>query len=350
MTVSNKIKQIYLIFLTGLLLCSCRHSNKVDVSNIQVNVKIERFDKEFDEMKTKPMAQQAAYLQHKYGRFYHNVIALILQDDEINTNDTAYFALLRRVFASKDYVALKHDVDSIYPNMDKQEAELTEAFKYIKYYFPEQQQPNVYAFLSGFEDQVAVGTDYCGIGLDLFLGANSRFYPALTGAWPRYLSRSFNPENICPRVVEGLIKENICVENDSDKTLLSAMIYNGKVMYLMDRLLPDASDTLKIGYTKAQLQWCNDFEPTIWAYFLDQDLLYETDQTKIQKYIGEGPFTSGLGEKNESAPKLGIWTGWQIVRKYMENHPDVTLAELVKMDNAQKILDGSKYRPKDKDK
>jgi gliding motility-associated lipoprotein GldB len=349
MTVSNKTKQIYLFFFTGLLLCSCRHSNKVDLSNIQLSVKIERFDKEFDEMRTKPMAQQAAYLQQKYGDFYHDVVVLILQDNDINTNDTAYFSLLRKVFANKDYAPLKHDVDSVYPNMDKQEAELTEAFKYIKYYFPEQQLPKVYAYFTGFEAQRVIGNTYFGIGLDCFLGGNSRFYPALTAQYPRYLSRNFNPENVCPRVIEGLARENICPPADSDKTLLSQMIYNGKIMYLMDKLLPDVSDTVKIGYTAAQLKWCQDFEPKIWAYFLDQNLLYETDDSRNQKYISEAPFTSGLGDDNKSAPKLGVWTGWQIVRKYMENHPDITPAELVKLNDAQEILNGSKYRPKEGD-
>jgi hypothetical protein len=35
----------------------------------------------------------------------------------------------------------------------------------------------VYAYFSGFKAQTTVGDGYFGIGLDLFLGANSRFYP-----------------------------------------------------------------------------------------------------------------------------------------------------------------------------
>src|SRR5277367_4926395 len=115
MTLISKTKQIYLIFSISLLLTACGRHKKVDVSNIPVDVKIERFDKEFNVMETNPMAQQAAYLQKKYGVFYHDVIAMLLQDDDINTRDTAYFRLLRRVFATKDCNALKHDIDSVYP-------------------------------------------------------------------------------------------------------------------------------------------------------------------------------------------------------------------------------------------
>ena len=74
--------------------------------------------------------------------------------------------------------------------------------------------------------------------------------------------------------------------------------------------------------------------------------MYETDFQKIQTYLNEAPFTPGLGEKNQSAPKLGVWTGWQIVRKYMSKHPEVTLPQLMAMTDAQKILNDSKYRPK----
>jgi gliding motility-associated lipoprotein GldB len=346
MIILNKTKQIYLFFSISLVLTACSHNKKVDVSNIPVDVKIERFDEEFDLLKTKPMGPQAEYLQKKYGPFYHDFIALLIQDQDINVKDTAYFKLLRQVFATSAYNDLKHDVDSVYPNIDKPQADLTDAFRHIRYYFPQQKLPKIYAFYSGFEAQTTVGDGYIGIGLDLFLGANSRFYPALTKAYPHYLSRNFNSMNIAPRVVEGMAREDMFPESDSAKSLLSKMIYNGKIMYYMDQVFPDMNDTTKIGYTGAQLKWCQQFESNVWAFFLNENLLYETDYLKIQKYLTEAPFTPGLGEKNESAPKLAIWTGWQIVRKYMEKHPDTTLPQLMEMTDAQKILNEANYKPK----
>ena len=342
----NNTKQIYLIFLISMLLIACGHKKKIDVSNIPVDVKIERFDKEFDLMRTKPMAQQAAYLQKKYGTFYRDYLGLLLQDQNINVNDTNYFRLLRQVFATSAYNDLKHDVDSVYKDIDKPQEELTDAFRHIRYYYPQKHLPKIYAFFSGFEAQTTIGDGYFGIGLDLFLGGDSRFYPALTKAFPHYLSRNFNAENITPRIVESMAREEMFPESDSSKTLLSKMVYNGKIMYYMDQIMPDLADSTKIGYTGAQLKWCEGFQSKIWAYFLDENLLYETDYLKIQKYLTEAPFTPGLGEKNESAPKLAVWTGWQIVKQYMDKHPNVTLPELMADMDAQKILNESKYRPK----
>ena len=341
-----KHPQIYLFFLLALVFFSCQKSKKPDVSQIKLDIHIERFDKDLAKLEKQGTLKADQLLKKKYGPFYHNFITILLQDNDINTTDTAYFKLLRRVFATKDYKALKHDVDSVYPNMDKVQGDLTDAFKHIKYYYPQKKLPVIYTYISGFELQTMVGDGYVGIGLDLFLGGNSRFYPSLTAAYPRYLSRYFNAQNICPRVVEGIAREDMFPESDSSKTLLSKMVYNGKIMYFMDQIMPDLPDTTKIGYTDAQLKWCDQFQSKIWGWFLDQNLLYESDYPKIQKYIGEAPFTPGLGEKNESAPKLAIWTGWQIVRQYMNKHPEVTLQQLMADNDAQKILNESRYRPK----
>ena len=347
MIVLNLKKPFYLLVFLVVVISACNRHKKVDVSNIPLDVKIERFDQEFDAMRTKPMGAQAAYLQRKYGVFYHDFICLILQEPRLNTRDTAYFELLRKVFANQAYNDLKHDIDSVFKEgLDKQNEELTDAFRRIIYYFPKKHLPKVYSYYSGFEAQVVIGNNYFGVGLDLFLGGNSRFYPSLTNAYPHYLSQFFNKENIVPRVVEGIAREDMFPESDSSKTLLSKMIYNGKIMYFMDQVLPDAGDSTKIGYTTAQIKWCEQFKDKIWAYILNENLLYEADYPKIQKYLTQAPFTPGLGEKNESAPKLGIWTGWQIVRQYMEKHPEVTLAALMANNDAQMILNESKYKGK----
>lgn len=340
-----KFKQIYLIFGIVILFTSCGGNKDIDVSNIPVDVKIERFDRDFDQLRQKPMPQQAALLQKKYGNFYADYVGQILEAG--NPNDTAYFNVIRQVFAGDAYKDLKHDVDAVFPgDMTKQNAELTDAFRRIKYYYPQKNLPKIYAYFSGFKAQTSIGDGYFGIGLDMFLGANSRFYPALRETFPHYISRRFTPAYIAPRVVEGIAREDMFPENENDKTLLSKMIYAGKLLYFTDKILPNVPDSIKIGYTTEHMKWCTEFEGKIWAYFLEENLLYETDSQKIQTYLNEAPFTPGLGEQNNSAPKLGIWIGWQIVRKYMADHSDITLQKLMAQTDAQKILNDAKYRPK----
>jgi hypothetical protein len=84
-----KFKQIYLIFIIGVLLTACGRNKKIDVSNIPIDVKIERFDQDFDGLRTKPMEQQAIFMVQKYGNFYRDYTQQILEAGSIN--DTAYF-------------------------------------------------------------------------------------------------------------------------------------------------------------------------------------------------------------------------------------------------------------------
>ena len=341
----SPLKQIYLFFLLAALFYGCNNSKKPDVSHIDVQVEILRFDQDFDKLgKTPNMAAQAWLLQQKYGSFYTDYVEHVLAAG--NSHDTAYFSTLRKVFAGSPYQDLKHDVDSVFPDLSQQNAQLTDAFRRIKYYFPQQRIPKVYAYFSGFQAQTTIGNDYFAIGLDMFLGADSRFYPAIINAYPRYVTRRFTPAYIAPKVVEGFLREEMFTEPDSSKNLLDKMIYNGKILYLMDKILPDAADTLKIGYTTQQLIWCEDFKAQIWGLFVEQNLLYQTDLDKITKYINEAPFTPGLAEHNNSAPRLAVWTGWQIVRQYMDNHPEVTLPQLMHITDPQIILNNAHYHPK----
>ena len=194
--------------------------------------------------------------------------------------------------------------------------------------------------------QTPIGNGYIGIGLDMFLGKDSPFYPALVQSIPQYISRRFTPENIAPRVVETYIREELYPESDAIVSLLDKMVYNGKVLYLMQKSLPTIPDSLLIGYTDAQSAWCKNYEADIWAYFIDEKLIFESDYLKIQKFLTDAPFTPGLGENNQSAPKLGVWVGWQIVKNYMDKHPDLEPKDLLALQDGQKILKDSGYKPK----
>jgi hypothetical protein len=264
------------------------------------------------------------------------------------TQDTAYYYNLRTILLNKDYHELSSAVALTFPDLNKQQKELNQAFRFIRYYYPKQKFPRIISFMSGFAVQTPIGNDYIGIGLDMFLGKNGdRFYPALRQSIPQYISRRFSPENISPRVIEAFIREEMFPENDIDRSLLSKMVYNGRILYFMDKVLPEITDSLKIGYTTEQLKWCKYYEAEIWAYFLENELLFNTDYLRIQKYLAEAPFTPGIGENSSSAPKLGVWTGWQIVRQYMDKNTDISLQQLMLEKDAQKILAGSKYKPRD---
>jgi len=339
--------QKYFFFLI-VAIASCRETttiNRPDVSNINVQVHIERFDQNLAQLKPKDISSKNKVWQEQYGVFYSNYMHDILQianpADSIRVKE-----YLTQIINQKDFIDLNKAVAKVYPSMESYEEELTQVFKYVKYYFPEYHLPRFIAYVSGFAYQTPIGEDYVGIGLDMFLGANSEFYPALIQSIPLYISRRFTPENIVPRVMEAVLREDIYPIPDQTHNTLQHLIYNGKILYAMDMLLENVSDELKIGYTKEQLAWAKKYQSDVWTWFLQENLLYSTDHLRIQKYFTEAPFTPELGEKNESAPKLGSFIGWMLVRKYMERHPKTSLNELFAIQDAQKILEESKYKGK----
>lgn len=331
-----------MFFLFPVILFGCTNNKRINVDNIDVSIKVERFDQEMSRLDPDNLGSKIPALEKKYGIFYTDYISGMLNLGD--PADSGYFSNLRTVLRNPDYKELNKAVQQKFPTLNKTEVELTQAFKHVRYYYPEQKIPRIISFISGFTVQTPIGNNYLGIGLDMFLGADSKFYPALRQSIPMYIAKKFTPENITPRVIETFAREEMFPEDDNI-SLLHEMIHNGKILYFMDAVMPDLEDSLKIGYTSEQLEWAKTHEENIWAFFLDQNLLYETDYLKYQKYLNDAPFTPGIGERNESSPKLAVYLGWQIVQKFMDKNPNVTLQQLMEDNDAQKILNRSKYKP-----
>lgn len=338
----TNIFQKYLFFSIPLWLISCQQSHRPNVDAIQVKVQIERFDQDFAATKTTDLQAFNRDLQAKYGVFYQDYMTKI-----IGRPDIPSMVILEKVRNDVDFKSLNAEVQKVYPNMDPYQNELNQTFKYIKYYYPKIKVPKFYTFISGFDVQMPIGDGYVGIGLDMFLGENHPIYKSLVASIPRYISRRFTPQYIVPRVAEAVIREDILPdEKDQMHSMLDYMIHQGKVCYLMQQVLPENTpDSVIFGYTPEQLKWAKNYEKEIWNYFISNKLLFETDFLKFKKYIDEAPYTTGLGKDKESAPKLGVYIGYQIVKKYVAQHQKEDLAVILDEKNAQKILTTSKYKP-----
>ena len=73
------------------------------------------------------------------------------------------------------------------------------------------------------------------------------------------------------------------------------MIDAGKRLYMLDHFLPQLADSLKTGYTQQQLNGCYGNEADIWNYFVQNNLLFITDQIQTRDYMQDGPHTEVFG-------------------------------------------------------
>ncbi len=212
---------------------------------------------------------------------------------------------------------------------------------------PQEQLPDVYTFISGFTYQAFVfddkGKDGIGLGLEMYLGDGFP-YSVVQPSNPlfsSYLIRTYNVEHLPRKVIEVLIEDRLLPPSKSD--FMSLMIWGGKKLYIMDQILNFVPDRIVTEYTQEQLDWCRSNETQMWTHFFDNNLFYETNLSKFNKLISPAPTSPGM--PSESPGQTGNYMGWQIVKAFMNRNPDVSINELCRLTDAQKILDQSKYKP-----
>jgi hypothetical protein len=336
-----KLFQQSLFILLSALLLSCNPNRfDIDTSNISVApVSFNRLEQDLFTMDTSKIMEETQLLQQKYGRFYATFITGIVNNGGMK--DSAYPYRIKRFIYDRDMRDAYNNCQQTYPDLNQLNDGFTTIFKRFKYFFPDRKLPKTTTMMSGFNHATVFVDSTLAIGLEMYLGGDNKFYQML--ALPSYKVVFMNKENITTDAVRTwMFSEFPYIMNKND--FLSEIINMGKIMYLNDALLPNVHDTTKIQYTEKQLRYCTDNEFNVWTFFIAQKLLYTTDYAEIVKFTGEAPFTAAFSK--ESAPRIGHWIGWQIVRQYMDTNPDVTLQQLMDETDAQIILAKSKYKPK----
>lgn len=339
---SNIIKSIFSLLLLAFFMNSCQqvsNTNQKKSSNELSEFKLHRFEQELFKSDPNKMDTTLKQLSNKYKSFFDVYFLQIMNFGKLGT--AGFSAIVKDYIQNADFKMLLNDCDSVYNRgkIKELEANLQKVLRTHQELYPKDTMPNVCTFISGFGNGIVTTEGYIGIGLDLFMGADYRFYPSLD--LPEYLTRRYTPNHVLPMFAKGLASYKYPFENEKP-LLIDVMLNEGKMLYFMDLLLPDVNDTLKIGYTTEQYKWCKENEENIYQLLI-QENLYGSDFLKYRKYTEEAPFTVNL--TNESAPRIAWYCGWQIIKSFMKNNPSYTLDQLMKEKDSQKIIQLSKYKP-----
>ena len=333
---------VFFLLLTALSSCSNK-SNGPDVSNIKVDITLERFEKDFFQIDTNNISAGLATIKAKYPNFYTDFMQGMLGINGADTDSTTLFV------AKEFYKAYKSFNDSLlvkYKSTTAIEKDIKKGLQHVKYYFPDYKIPGFITYLSTLDGPgIALTKDYIAIGMHQYAGKNFGAYleEEVQRLYPFYISRRFDEEYMAANCMKAIVND-LFPDKSGGKPLIEQMIEKGKQWYLLDLFVPDAADSVKTFYTQKQLDWCERNEGDIWTIILKNEDLNSINPTVIQTYIGEGPFTQSFSQEN-SPGNLGQWIGWQIVKKFAEKNTSLKPEEIMKMD-ARKILDGAKYKPK----
>ena len=328
--------------LTFAALQSCDNSEiekAPDVSHIEVDIRIDRFEQDLFGMDTTRLAEEMDKLRGKYPELFPLFTETIIHD-QTNPKETPEMAL-SGFLRSARIRQINDTVQIVYSNIATLEKELNQLFRYYRYYFPDKPVPKVATVISEFGvDAFTYGDQLCGIGLDMFLGEN---YPGYSpDIFPAYIRRQFNDKYIAIRLAKT-IAQNTFGDTPPGKSLLDMMLYNGKMLYIVEKLLPGTPDSLIMGYTSDQMEGCIANEQAVWARILDQKLLYSTDFGEFRKLVTPSPNAPVVFQ--EAPGEIGNWLGWQIVKAYVKRNPNASLKDIIAQADAQKFLESARYKP-----
>ena len=310
------------MILLTLTSCSSNNNEVVDVSGIDVEFLVNRYEVDFYR------ANQGSLplLKNKYPYLF-----------PISFSDSLAISKM----SNKEELDLFNETQKLYSDISDLELQLTSLFKHIKYYNPKFKSPNITTMISDidYDSRVIYADSLLLISLDVYLGKEHEFY----SDYPKYIKENNTKENIIVDIANS-ISENQILPITS-RSFIGKMVYEGKKMYLLDLYLPSISDKLKIGFLDQKLAWAVTNEEDIWKYFIERKLLFSTDTKLNKRFLDNAPFSKFyLENDNQSPGRIGVWLGWQIVRSYMQNN-DVSLQQLLKI-NELDLYKKSKYKPR----
>lgn len=309
--------------LVFALSCADKDKREDEISAIPVEVEVTRFDERFAETTADELPELKKEFPYLFPRQFPDQVWIEKLNDTIQKE-------------------INLEVAQKFPDFTETEEELRRLFQHIKYYFPEAKIPEVVTLTSevDYRNKVIWEEDLLLIALDTYLGKDHHFYTGIQ----EYIKKNFEKEQIISDVADAFAEKRI--DRPISRTFLAHIVYYGKILYLNDLLIPFKTDAQKIGYTPAELEWVETNEAQIWRYFVEREMLYDTDTNLHTRFLYPAPFSKfHLELDSESPAKVGQFIGWQMVRQYMNKNEEESVKELLRTD-AETIFKQSNYKPR----
>lgn len=331
---------VLFIAIGASILSSCQDDSRFipDISEIQADLKVKRFDRDFAQIDTVNSNTALSQLAADYPSFFEVYFMQIMADRPIKKDNIISFA---EEIVKEGYIEDLQDTIEVYFNdFSPQINDIEKALRYYRYYFEDDRPKTLVTFISEYGiGACTIGQDTLGIGLDLYLGEGySEYDPSI---FPQFIQQSMTKAHIPVHLMKTLVRSYL--SPPTNNRMLDIMIYNGKVLYLTSLLLPEYDYHMIMEYTPEDMDWVKNNELQIWSHFMSEDLLYSSSKKDIQKLIGPSPNAPGMPP--EAPGETANWIGMQIIKAYMKRYPDTSIDTLLSMSDAQEILERSRYRP-----
>ena len=342
----NKFWCILVLF--SIVLVSCKEESPFpapDVSKIVVDLEIRRFEEDLMDVDTNNVEAGIQLLEEKYAAFAPLYFGNILG---AYNSDIPFPEFVKGFIQYEGTQYVVDTLNNVFGDFKAYESAFTQAGKYFQYYFPDQPMFDVTTFTSDFSYGAFIyegpSTNSLACGLDLFLGQdfNYKGLDPMNAMFSDYLTRTYTPDHLVSKTIQTLAQD--LVGPVTGNTLLDHVIHNGKKLFILKRLLPETPDSIIHEVSTEQMTWLEGNEANIYAFFLDEELFYETNWPKISYYVNYAPSSPGM--PNEAPGRTGDYLGLKIIETYMLRYPQTSLQNLIDLRNPQALLDRARYKPR----
>ena len=312
------------IFCLIFIFLGCSNSKKIDpeIEKIPLEIKFDRFDLKFALIEKKEFQNFKKKYNYLFPSQFSDSVWLKRKNDTIQ-------------------IMLQNEVNKIFPTLRNIEKEAENIFKHLIYNFPSIKVPKFLTLINNvdYQNKVIFSDTIVLISLDTFLGSKNKIYIGI----PNYIKSDMDKNRFGSILVDKIASS--IIKSPSSRYFLDRIIYNGKILLLKDFVIPLSSDEIKIGYSNEQLNWAKQNEEYIWKYFIENELLFQTDDDLIDRFIIPAPFSKFYLEiDNESPGKIGQWIGWQILRSFRKKNPTLKISEILKL-SYEEIFKEANYKP-----
>ena len=261
-----------------------------------------------------------------------------------NPEDTAYLRALDDFRSDEVVYDIYRITDSLYHDIRWLERDLGGALARLSELCPDIRYDGFYTMVTAdiddYRNRVFCNDHELAVSLDHYAVGNMERYQYF--GLPAYIIALSTREHIAADCMAAIAREHIVLP-EGQLTMLDYIVAEGKVMWLLEKTLPHTPDSILLRYSSAQLDWMKHNTANVWAWLIENRMIYSTDYALLRNFIDDAPKTNAFGDG--SAPRTVAYIGWQIVGRYMKKS-GASAAELLEETDSQKILTISGWRTK----
>lgn len=316
---------ICLVFLASCVNEQCRDSVEPEI----VILEVDRLEQEL--FSSQSVKDVEALLEN-----YPDFAKFFLHSDQYPADSILANRMFRLIQNPSIDTLYQESVDA-FKDFDEVVKTLEAGLGRLKIYYPQTPTPKIQTAVTGLYNDLFISNEHIMIGMDFFIGENASYKPQQI---PNYILERYTTDHLAASILQFVSSQYI--NTGKSDQMLSEMIDYGKSYYLLSKLLPCTPERILIGYSEEEWKDVFENDKIIWANFVQNEWLYETNHTIKQKFLGERPNVYEIGDKCPG--RIGRWLGWQIVNAYSEK-TGASVTEIMAETDLNKVFIQSGYKP-----